>query len=202
MKADTQGFLQLLPFPKKKLVHQNPPIYVVDDFLSQKECEYIIKISEPYVRKSRVVDKETGTGVEHPSRTSESYYHGYDIKWLVSRVQRITGVSKKNQEPTQVARYTNGQFYQQHLDSLTVPDYAGNRIATVLVYLNDVSKGGATFFNDLDLRVQPKRGSCVIFFPSKVDETADPRHLHTAENAEDIKWVTQVWVRSKPYSTH
>lgn len=202
MTSNSEGYLQLLPFPKKRRVHDDPPIFIVDDFLSSKECDFIIKISEPHIRKSRVVDKQTGAGIEHPARTSESYYHGYDLKWLVSRVQRITGVPKKNQEPTQVARYTSGQFYQLHLDSLEKPDYAGQRIATVLIYLNDVSKGGATFFNELDFRVQPKKGSCVIFFPAKFDGTPDPKHLHTAENAEDIKWVSQVWVRSKPYNTH
>ena len=201
MKSDSRGYLQLNPFPKTRILNNNPPVYYVENFLSPKECEYIIKISEPYVRTSRVVDKITGLGTEHPSRTSESYYHAYDLKWLITRVQRITGVPKEFQEPTQVARYKTGQFYQCHLDALDEPDYAGQRIATVLMYLNNVSKGGATYFNELDLRVQPKQGDCIIFVPAKLDGTIEHKLLHTAEDASDIKWVSQIWVRNKRYLT-
>ena len=156
MKANPQGFLDINTFPNKKLIHKDPPVYYIENFLSHNECQYIINISEKSVKKSRVVDKVSGIGIEHPSRTSESCYHGYDIKWLISRVARLLSVPKENQEPTQVARYTSGQFYLSHQDAIDTPDHRGQRIATVLMYLNNVASGGATFFNNLNLRVQPK----------------------------------------------
>jgi hypothetical protein len=200
MKTSAKGYLELNPFPKKKLIHQNPPIYIVENFLSSDECKYIINMSDKKVRKSLVVDPKTGRGVTHPSRTSESCYHGYDIKWLISRVNRLTGVSQHFQEPTQVARYITGQFYQSHLDALDNPGHDGQRIGTVLMYLNNVPSGGGTFFNELNLRVQPKEGSAVIFFPAKMDGTIDHKVIHTAENASDLKWVSQIWLRNKKYS--
>jgi prolyl 4-hydroxylase len=157
-------------------------------------------MSDKKVRKSLVVDAVTGRGVTHPSRTSESCYHGYDIKWLVSRVNRLTNISQQFQEPTQVARYVTGQFYQSHLDALDKIGSDGQRVGTVLIYLNNVQSGGATFFNELNLRVQPKEGSALIFFPAKMDGTIDHKVLHTAENASDLKWVSQVWLRNKKYS--
>ena len=157
-------------------------------------------MSENNVKTSQVVDKVSGKGVTHPSRTSQSCYYGYDIKWLVSRVHRLTGVPQKFQEPIQVARYLNGQFYQSHLDSIDKPDATGQRIGTVLIYLNDVASGGGTFFNNLNFRIQPKQGTAAVFFPAKFDGTIDERHLHTAEDASDIKWVSQVWLRNKQYS--
>ena len=157
-------------------------------------------MSEHQVKKSRVVDKVTGIGVEHPSRTSESCYHGYEIKWLVSRVTRLTGVPKDFQEPAQVARYHTGQFYKSHQDALDKPDSKGQRIGTVLVYLNNVNSGGATFFNILNLRVQPKEGDAIVFFPAKMDGTIETRFLHTAEDASDTKWVSQVWLRNMRYA--
>ena len=150
MKANSQGFLDLMPFPNKKLIHNDPPIYYIDNFLSQNECQYIISLSERSVQTSRVVDKVSGVGIEHPSRTSQSCYHGYDIKWLVARVARLLSVPKENQEPTQVARYTSGQFYLSHQDAIdNPPEDKGQRIATVLMYLNNVPSGGGTFFNNL-----------------------------------------------------
>ena len=200
MRTNTKGYLDLNSFPKKKLIHENPPIYTIEDFLSPNECKYIIQMSEKKVKTSLVVDTITGAGVPHPSRTSQSYYHGYDIKWLVSRVHRLTGVPQQSQEPTQVARYTSGQFYQSHLDALDKIGDDGQRIGTVLMYLNDVKSGGATFFNELNLRVQPKQGMAVVFFPAKMDGTIDSKALHTAENASDLKWVSQVWLRNTIYS--
>lgn len=201
MKTTPQGFLELNNFPRKKLIHQNPDIYYIEQFLSHNECQELIKMSEKNVSVSRVVDKSTGQGVVHPSRTSESCYHGYTIKWLVSRVQRLTRVPKENQEPTQVARYHTGQFYRSHQDALDKEDAeTGQRIATVLIYLNNVNSGGGTFFNNLNLRVKPKEGDAIVFFPAKMDGTVDTRLLHTAEDASDTKWVSQVWVRNKKYA--
>jgi prolyl 4-hydroxylase len=201
MKVNNQGFLELNKFPKKKLIHQNPDIYYIENFLSHNECNYLIALSEKNVAVSKVVDKATGQGVVHPSRTSESCYHGYSVKWLISRVNRLTGVPKENQEPTQVARYNTGQFYKSHQDALDKEDSeTGQRIATVLIYLNNVNSGGGTYLNNLNVRVKPKEGEAVIFLPAKVDGTIDSRLLHTAEDASDTKWVSQIWVRNKKYA--
>jgi len=201
MKTSPQGYLQLNGFPNLKQVHSDPPIFIVENFLSPTECDKIIKMSENNVKVSHVVDKNTGKGIPHPSRTSQSCYYGYDIKWLVSRVHRLTGIPQNFQEPIQVARYLNGQFYQSHLDSLDNQSLdKGQRIGTVLIYLNDVNTGGGTFFNNLNFRIKPKQGSAAIFFPAKMDGTVDERHLHTAEDASDIKWVSQIWLRNKQYS--
>ena len=200
MRTNSNGYLELNSFPKKKLIHTNPSIYTVDDFLSPNECKYIIQMSEKKVQQSLVVDAISGTGVPHPSRTSHSYYHGYDIKWLVSRIHRLTGVPQQYQEPTQVARYHTGQFYQSHHDALDKIGHDGQRIGTVLIYLNDVPNGGATFFNNINVRVQPKQGMAIVFFPAKMDNTIDSNALHTAETASDLKWVSQVWLRNKIYS--
>ena len=200
MKTNPQGFLQLNNFPNLRQVHVNPPIYIVEDFLSPAECEHIIKISEPKLEKSHVVDRVTGQGVTHPSRTSESTYHGYDLKWLVARIHRLTGIPQNFQEPVQVARYHTGQFYLSHQDALDNVGDEGQRVGTVLIYLNDVRKGGGTLFNTLNVRVHPKKGSAAVFFPAKMDGTIDERYLHTAEDASDTKWVSQVWLRNKRYA--
>ena len=199
MKTNSKGFLELLPFPNKKLVNSDPPIYYVENFLSHNECQMIIAMSEKNVTISHVVDPVTGEGIVHPARTSESCYYGYSIKWLVNRVHRLTGVPQEFQEPTQVARYHTGQFYQCHQDAFD-DGTNGNRIATVLIYLNNVPKGGATYFNNLDVRVQPTEGGAVVFFPATMDGKIDTRYLHTAEDASDTKWVSQVWLRNKRYS--
>ena len=62
----------------------------------------------------------------------------------------------------QVARYTDSQRYVDHYDAVDPHSPAGRsfcanggqRVATVLMYLNDVREGGSTYFRLLDLTIQ------------------------------------------------
>jgi prolyl 4-hydroxylase len=63
----------------------------------------------------------------------------------------------------------------------------GVRIITVFLYLNDVNDGGGTHFTRLNLTIQPKRGSVVIW-PSVYDHDPnmkDPRTHHEALPVKD-----------------
>ena len=76
----------------------------------------------------------------------------------------------------------------------------GQRVVTVLVYLNDVNQGGATAFPSLNLQVQPRRGMALVFFPATVDGLLDKMALHAALPAIDTKFVSQVWIRQGNYN--
>ena len=49
-----------------------------------------------------------------------------------------------------------GQQFTWHYDAIQphLKDSSGNRIATLIVYLNDCKSGGETAFRDLDLKVR------------------------------------------------
>ena len=113
----------------------------------------------------------------------------------------------------QTVRYQQTEKFTWHLDALapsnTLKDSGGQRIATLLVYLNDVGEnnGGATVFRDLGkdgdyLRVQPKKGSALLFFPAAGGISGTPfdvRTLHAGEamskDADTSKWIAQLWLR-------
>lgn len=119
-------------------------------------------------------------------------------------------------EEPQTVRYQQTEKFTWHLDALAPgdsgPETGGQRVATLLVYLNDIgeSNGGATCFRDLGdtfddgdyLRVQPKKGSALLFFPAAggIPNTPfDIRTLHAGEalsaDAESDKWIAQCWLR-------
>ena len=87
----------------------------------------------------------------------------------------------------------------------------GQRIVTLLVYLNQPARGGRTAFPQLNLHFTPCRGTAIVFFPAMLDGRLDSRGahhpestpllahpiaaLHAAEPAIDVKYVSQIWVR-------
>jgi hypothetical protein len=75
----------------------------------------------------------------------------------------------------------------------------GQRTITVLVYLNDVARGGATNFPALNLSVQPRQGTALVFFPSTIHGVLDKYVLHAAMPAVDTKYISQIWIRQQSY---
>ena len=75
-----------------------------------------------------------------------------------------------------MGRYRNDEFYKPHYDAFDTASQdgrrfaqnGGQRVCTVLVYLNDVPNGGETSFAKLGLRVRPRRGVALVFFPASL----------------------------------
>lgn len=69
--------------------------------------------------------------------------------------------------PSKVGRYYTSQKYANHWDAFDLntedgrrfAQNGGQRVCTVLVYLNDVASGGCTAFPQLGMKVQPKKGT-------------------------------------------
>jgi prolyl 4-hydroxylase len=95
-------------------------------------------------------------------------------------------------------------FLFQHFDAFDLSNEdgrrfaanGGQRVVTVLVYLNDCVEGGQTQFPVLNLQVLPRKGTALVFFPATIDGYLDQMALHAALPAIDTtKYVSQVWIR-------
>ena len=193
-------------YPNARLLHAHPPIFVVDDFLSHAECDFLIEAAADSFMPAPVVGR--GSGEVSPSRTSSTCYLAReDLPEYLRKISLLTGKPPEHCELPQVGRYLPGEQYLQHFDAFDLSDEDGRRFAanggqrtvTVLVYLNDVAQGGATSFPHLNVDVQPRRGMAVIFFPSTLDGLLDRMALHSAMPAVDVKYVSQVWIRQSNY---
>eukprot|EP00747_Dinoflagellata_sp_TGD_P117722 gnl/TRDRNA2_/TRDRNA2_172667_c0_seq14.p1 gnl/TRDRNA2_/TRDRNA2_172667_c0~~gnl/TRDRNA2_/TRDRNA2_172667_c0_seq14.p1 ORF type:complete len:683 (-),score=91.85 gnl/TRDRNA2_/TRDRNA2_172667_c0_seq14:52-2100(-) len=122
---------------------------------------------------------------------------------LRRRIQAVTGADTSRFEPMSINRYPPSGFQGDHFDSLEGrPGGENDRLITVLVYLSDTEEGGggATFFPELNLRVQPRLGSALIFFPSLPDSGGRNSWLrHCSEDTHVSKWSAQQWIRQRPY---
>lgn len=73
----------------------------------------------------------------------------------------------ENGEAIQILRYENGQKYDEHFDYFNDKNnqaLGGHRVATVLMYLSDVKKGGETVFPDAEV-CKRRLGSSANFGP-------------------------------------
>jgi hypothetical protein len=65
-----------------------------------------------------------------------------------------------------LVKYEATQDFRLHEDGYYEKSWDERSFATFMVYLNDVPEecGGATFFTDHSIRIQPREGLCVVFF--------------------------------------
>lgn len=204
-------------------VHEEPPIYTCDDFLSAADCSALIDAAcaDPRQLRPSLLGSSDATARmqteaarrRNAVRTSASCTLQPSLPAcarLRAAILAITGKTQQHLEPVSVSRYTEGQQYTEHQDASRLtplpggcpnPDdmefmaQGGQRVATILVYLNDVPHGGATAFPTIGIEISPKAGRCLLFFPALTDGRCDEQTLHAARPAVDEKWVAQVWVR-------
>lgn len=195
-------------YPGLQMLHANPPVFCVDNFLTAQECDFLISAAQDSFTPAPVVGK--GAGEVSASRTSSTCYLAReDLPDYLRKVSLLTGKPVEHCELPQVGRYEPTQQYLQHFDAFDLSNEDGIRFAanggqrtvTVLVYLNDVSEGGHTAFPALNLEIKPKRGMALVFFPATVDGLLDKLALHAALPAAEghVKYVSQVWIRQGEY---
>ncbi len=189
-----------------------PRVTLLGDFLGIDECETLITHSRSKIIQSTVVDPETGNFVPDGRRTSQGTFFNIGetplIQAIESRVEALLGFSVAHQEPLQILHYDIGGEYEPHFDFFdpAVPGNAmqlsrgGQRIATLIMYLNDVTSGGATIFPSLGLVVNPQRGNAIYF--ENTDEAgkilASTLHGGTPVGAGE-KWIATKWIREGAY---
>eukprot|EP00752_Nemacystus_decipiens_P013012 g11511.t2 len=209
---DGRGLL----FPGLRLLHAEPIVIGVDDFFTPEECdEYISRSVSPpqreYVSRAGMGPFEQPSALDSGKHTSTTFIHQFsEVPELMAKASALMGVdfADGQWEEAQTVRYRPGEEFSWHLDAMSpTPDMesqGGQRIANLLVYLNDLADddGGATVFKNLGLRVRPRKGSALVFFPSfggMPDCPLDPLLLHAGEmlrpDAGQDKWIAQLRLR-------
>jgi len=154
--------------------NKEPFVATLDNCLTREECEHMINISKPSMKKSLVSCGKIG--VESSGRTSQNAWiqHDHDeiTKRIGEKIAKIVGMPLENAEAFQVIYYDTLAEYRNHYDSwehdgsektLRCMKNGGARLKTALVYLNDVEEGGSTRMTRLNIDVFPKMGKMLLF---------------------------------------
>ncbi|GMI78564.1 hypothetical protein like AT1G20270 [Hibiscus trionum] len=208
-----------------EVISWEPRAFLFHNFLSKEECEYLIKLAQPFMIKSSVVDSNTGKSKDSRVRTSSGMFlrRGQDkiISDIEKRIAEYTFMPVEHGVGLQVLHYEVGQKYDPHfdyfLDSFNIRK--GQRMATMLMYLSDVEEGGETVFPSAEgnvsdvpwwdelsecgksgLAVKPKMGNALLFWSMRPNNTVDPSSLHGGcPVIKGDKWSSTKWIHVNEY---
>ncbi|KAK7376170.1 hypothetical protein VNO78_35024 [Psophocarpus tetragonolobus] len=211
-----------------EIISWEPRAFLYHNFLTKEECEYLVSIATPNMRKSEVVDNETGKSKDSRVRTSSGAFlvRGRDkiVRNIEKKIAEFSFIPIEHGEGLHVLHYEVGQKYDPHFDYF-MDEFntknGGQRIATMLMYISDVEEGGETVFpnakgnfssvpwwNELSdcgkkgLSIKPKMGDALLFWSMKPDGTLDPLSLHgSCPVIKGNKWSCTKWMRLTEYKT-
>lgn len=185
------------------ILMDSPRIELFEHFLSDRECDYIIEKGRPQLMRSRVF---TASGeVQDNRRTSEGMFFPQNsndpiLSGIEERIASLTRIPRSHGEGIQLLHYGVGAEYQPHYDYFDCStggcDRGGQRVATMILYLNDVEEGGETIFPRAKVSVKPVKGSAVLFYNCLPGGKEDPNTLHGgAPVIKGEKWIATKWLR-------
>ncbi|KAM6956866.1 prolyl 4-hydroxylase subunit alpha-1-like [Aplochiton taeniatus] len=186
-----------------------PYIVRYHDIMSDSEIERVKALAKPRLRRATISNPITGVLETAQYRISKSAWLTADqhpvIDKINQRIEDLTGLEMDTAEELQVANYGVGGQYEPHFDfgRKDEPDAfkelgTGNRIATWLFYMSDVSAGGATVFPDVGAAVKPKKGTAVFWYNLFPSGEGDYSTRHAAcPVLVGNKWVSNKWIHER-----
>ena len=189
---------------------RHPRVIVFGNLLGPDECEALIAAARERLARSLTVETQTGGEAVNADRTSDGMFFERGENAVVTRLEaRIGNLLRwpvEFGEGLQVLRYSPGAQYRPHYDYFdpkepgtpSILRRGGQRLASLVMYLQEPTKGGATTFPDVGLEVAPVRGSAVFFSYDRPDPAT--RSLHGgAPVVEGEKWVATKWLREREF---
>ncbi|PSS35175.1 Prolyl 4-hydroxylase [Actinidia chinensis var. chinensis] len=203
----------------------HPRAFIYKGFLTDEECDHLIRLAKDKLEKSMVADNESGKSIASEVRTSSGMFlkkaQDEVVAGIESRLASWTFLPEENGEAMQILHYEHGEKYEPHFDYFhdkANQELGGHRVATVLMYLSDVKRGGETIFPNSEAKdtqpkeddwsdcakngyaVRPNKGDALLFFSLHLDATTDPLSLHgSCPVIEGEKWSATKWIHVRSF---
>jgi prolyl 4-hydroxylase len=191
---------------------EKPLMAALVGVLTPEECARLVELARPRLEPSTVADARTGKDVVSTQRSSLGMFFRPMENDLVARLDRrfsdVAGLPVENGEGLQILHYPVGAQFPPHFDFLQPSNDAnrqsiarsGQRVSTLIAYLNDVEDGGETVFPNAGWTVFPRRGSAVYFEYCNSRGQVDPRTLHAGHPVlRGEKWIATKWMRERRF---
>ncbi len=202
------------------VLREEPPVYVVRDFVTPAECEHMTGLTIPKMERSVVFGGgQSGQKSSYRQSYSVNMYPDYDDEANpVTRVVRRKFafarevaeyeelIEGEGQEPLNSVYYKDwDDQYRPHCDGECHggPYRKGGRIATSLTYCEVAEQGGYTLFTRSGLKIVPHVRD-MLFFGYKLQPKVDggPARMDHGQSEHSgcplrkgTKWIATMWYR-------
>lgn len=188
-----------------EVLHEGLRVTLHKGFMLDKECDIVIELfdrarmvpGKSYTESEDVEDSRHHTLCNFIDFQTDSHRV---FQVLEDRISRLLDVPACRFQSFTGIHYEEGGGFTQHVDYFVKDDPKqqvfiedqGNRVATVILYLNTVEEGGETYFDHLGFGVSPVKGSCLVFhYPE-----CELESVHTARPViKGEKYIMTKWVR-------
>eukprot|EP00428_Durinskia_dybowskii_P068397 CAMPEP_0170393890 /NCGR_PEP_ID=MMETSP0117_2-20130122/20965_1 /TAXON_ID=400756 /ORGANISM="Durinskia baltica, Strain CSIRO CS-38" /LENGTH=419 /DNA_ID=CAMNT_0010650121 /DNA_START=212 /DNA_END=1471 /DNA_ORIENTATION=+ len=187
-------------------------IWKVDNFVTDAECDILMKHGKPLLRRATVAGEDGSSVVSENRKANQAAYNMHkqnphsDPLWgLFQRVLEMTNhhtgydLKPPGQEDFTIIQYNPDDQYTPHCDGScdNSQHISTGRVATAVLYCQAANRGGATSFTKSDIFVVPKRGSATFFSYKGADGRMDDGYTEHSgcPVLEGEKWITTVWMR-------
>ena len=184
----------------------HPRVVVFGDLVSAEECAELIELASERLSRSETVATRTGASEVNEARTSDGMFflpaEFAVCARLEARLARLLDWPLENGEGLQILRYRPGAEYKPHYDYFdpaepgtpAILKRGGQRLASIVCYLNTPEAGGATVFPEAGIEVAPVQGNAVFFSYDRPHPATRTLHGGAPVTAGE-KWVATKWMR-------
>ena len=195
----------------KESMQQKPlgnwDLKLLPEFITPDECKNLIGLIDKDLNESTVA-----LGAERvvdDSRKSQTAYLCDCSKMVMALKKKIAkelGVNVNQMEGLQGQKYSKDGYFKEHhdgFDSVNIKKFglhSGNRIKTLMIFLNMEMEGGWTTFPAVDRSFMPLTGCALTWDNLKEDGKLQPAAKHTAERvAFGEKYIVTAWIRENEW---
>ncbi|XP_075723863.1 prolyl 4-hydroxylase subunit alpha-2-like [Rhipicephalus microplus] len=204
-----------------ELLSEAPKVALVYNFLTRSEARTLRVLATPYLYRAQVFGDDRRQ-IPASTRISKVAWLRDDPSSFVARlstaVSAATGLRIESAELMQVVNYGVGGHYTPHADYTLPHEHSsdmemtlGQRVATWLMYLSNVTVGGGTIFPSLGIKVNavegralfwinllPKPSNESFFVRNPMNRTRSPGDNRTMHGACPVlvgsKWIATKWI--------
>lgn len=199
---------QMLAPPAPERLSSTSRIAAARGFAPPGFAEWIIDRAKDRL-EAALANDAAGSSV----RTAKTCAFGPDERDVITAIlqergARLLGVPVPCHEPPNAIHYSPGEQYGMHVDFIepSIPQFQnelqqlGQRVGTIVTYLNEDFEGAETHFPDADVTFRGAPGDAIFFANVLTDGTPDYRTSHCARPpTRGEKWVLSQWIRAKPF---